>query len=158
MRWLYKLFILTLVLLVLVSVGVFSLSDAHLSVPFMGAQDKPSPGSWVKEDQIKVYQDRIELDIPKASWARFTNTKSMDPVFDESAHALEILPDDADAINIGDIISYRSSSGILVHRVVDKGSDEQGRYYIVKGDNAPLRDPFKVRFNEVKGVVVAVIY
>ena len=28
------------------------------------------------------------------------------------------------------------------------------KYYTVKGDNSPLKDPFKVRFDDVVGVVV----
>ncbi len=124
----------------------------------ISALEVSSPNDWVKESQISVYSDRIILNIKDATWASFTDTNSMDPVLDAGANALEILPKSANDINVGDIISYQSSQGVIIHRVIEKGSDKEGIYYIVKGDNNSAQDPGKVRFKDVKGVVVAVIY
>ena len=38
------------------------------------------------------------------------------------------------------------------------GFDDEGWYAIMKGDNLEKADPYKVRFENVKRVVVAVIY
>ncbi|MBI2146640.1 signal peptidase I, partial [Candidatus Woesearchaeota archaeon] len=43
-------------------------------------------------------------------------------------------------------------------RVIEKGVDDDGVYYLVKGDNNRFADPLKVRYADVVGVVVAVIY
>jgi len=144
------------VLLVIFSIGVISLSDKQ--IPAMGGKELFSPSDWVKENQIKVYKDKITLDIKNATWASFTNTNSMDPFIDETSHAIEVLPEDANEINVGDVISYQSSYGVIIHRVIKKGNDEKGIYFLVKGDNNRFQDPFKVRFDEIKGVVVAVVY
>ncbi|MBI2665199.1 hypothetical protein HYX12_01090 [Candidatus Woesearchaeota archaeon] len=77
---------------------------------------------------------------------------------DKDTNAIEVLPKDPDSVKIGDIISYNSPYGVIIHRVVEKGMDEHGQYFVVKGDNNTLSDPVKVRFNDLKGVVVAVIY
>ena len=146
------------VLLVIFSIGVISLSDKQIPANFLGGEELFSPSDWVKENQIKVYKNKITLDIQDASWATFTNTNSMDPFIDETSHAIEILPDDANEINVGDVISYQSSYGVIIHRVIEKGEDEDGIYFLVKGDNNRFQDPFKVRFEDVKGVVVAVVY
>ena len=61
-------------------------------------------------------------------------------------------------INEGDIISYKTLLGTFIHRVIEKGTDQNGTYFLVQGDNNLLQDPFKVRFNDIHGVVVAVIY
>ncbi|OGZ62817.1 MAG: hypothetical protein A2639_01975 [Candidatus Staskawiczbacteria bacterium RIFCSPHIGHO2_01_FULL_34_27] len=82
----------------------------------------------------------------------------MDPFIDEDSHAIEIIPDSPGKIQVGDVISYKTSYGIIIHRVINKGEDNKGVYYLVQGDNNTIRDPFKVRFDEVQGVVVAVIY
>ena len=146
------------VLLVIFSIGVISLSDKQIPANFLGGEELFSPSDWVKENQIKVYKNKITLDIKNATWATFTNTNSMDPFIDETSHAIEILPDDANEINVGDVISYKSSYGTIIHRVIEKSRDEEGIYFLVKGDNNRFQDPFKVRFEDVKGVVVAVVY
>ena len=117
-----------------------------------------SPSDWVKEDQIYVYDDRIIIDIDNPTWGTFTDTNSMDPLIDIGANSFEILPENPNDINIGDIISYESAYGIIIHRVIDKGWDTEGVYYIAKGDNNAVADSGKIRFDQVQGVVVGVIY
>ena len=157
MGWTSKI-IIVLLILIFLSITVISLTDKQIPFNFFSAQELSSPSDWIKEEQIKVFKDKVILDIPGATWAKFTDTNSMDPFIDEDANAIEIAPANADEIQIGDVISYQTSYGILIHRVIKKGEDEQGFYYYVKGDNNSIRDPFKVRFEDVQGVVVAVVY
>lgn len=82
----------------------------------------------------------------------------MDPLIDEDSNAIEILPNSAEEINVGDVISYQTAYGVIIHRVIEKSEDQEGIYYIMKGDNSPFKDLQKVRFEDVKGVVVAIIY
>ncbi len=121
-------------------------------------EEKLSPGDKIKEEQIHVYNNKVVIDLKDAEWASFTNTNSMDPVFDAEANAIEIKPKSLDEIDVGDIISYSTSNGIIIHRVIEIGEDEQGWYAITKGDNNPIPDPYKVRFDDVKRIVVAIIY
>ncbi len=129
-------------------------------VPFMSSPERLSPSDHVKESQIHVYDSNIVLDIPGATWAAFTDTNSMDPFFDETANTIELRPSSADSVDPGDIISYRSSitDGLIVHRVVSKGVDSAGDFFIVKGDNNPTQDPEKIRFSQIHGILVAIIY
>lgn len=122
--------------------------------------ERPSPSDWISDKQVEVYSDRIILDIKDAQWAVFTNTNSMDPVIDEHASAIEIEPETEVDIEVGDIVSYKSdyADGTIIHRVVYKGKDEQGTYFVMKGDNNPTNDPGKVRFDQIKRVLVAIIY
>jgi len=84
----------------------------------------------------------------------------MDPVLDEKANAIEIIPKSNNNIHVGDIISYKSdyADGTIIHRVIRIGNDEKGWYCIVKGDNNQSPDPGKIRFNQIKRVLVAIIY
>ncbi len=158
MGWPKRILVLSFVLFILSSLAVISFSDKQIPASFFGGQEIYSPGDWIKEEQIKVYKDRIILDIKNASWSGFTDTNSMDPFIDKESNAIEIMPQGPEAINVGDVISYQTSYGILIHRVIEKGKDSKGTYYTVKGDNNRFKDPFKIRFPQVKGVVVAVIY
>lgn len=155
--WIIRAGLGVLLLLGLVALAAMA-ADKQLPSSFFRAREVHSPGDWVKEEQIKVYPDNIILDIPGATWASFTNTNSMDPLLDEGVNALEIKPLSPEQISIGDVISYHSSYGLIVHRVMEKGIDERGFFYLVKGDNNSIQDPAKVRFEQVEGVVVAVIY
>ncbi len=127
---------------------------------FQDGVEKDSPGDWIKEDQIKVYNDRIIIDLKDAEWASFMDTNSMDPVLDETANAIQIIPKSADDIHVGDIISYKSdyADGTIIHRIIKISSDEEGWYCIVKGDNNQSPDPGKIRFKQIKRVLVAIIY
>ncbi len=127
---------------------------------FQDGVEKDSPGDWIKEDQIKVYNDKIIVNLKDAEWASFTDTNSMDPVIDEKANAIELIPKSAEDIHVGDIISYKSdyADGTIIHRIIKISSDDKGWYCIVKGDNNQSPDPGKIRFNQIKRVLVAIIY
>lgn len=127
---------------------------------FQEGVERDSPNDWIKEDQINVYNDKVIINLRDAEWASFTDTNSMDPVIDEKANAIEIIPKSTDNIHVGDIISYDSeyASGTIIHRVIKISSDEEGWYCIAKGDNNKNPDPGKIRFKQIKRVLVAIIY
>ncbi|GIU69920.1 MAG: hypothetical protein KatS3mg002_1156 [Candidatus Woesearchaeota archaeon] len=122
--------------------------------------EKPSPNDWIKENQILVYSNQVIFDIKNAEWSKFTDTHSMEPVISSRANAIQIKPKSPDDIIVGDIISYESeyTDGIIIHRVIEKNIDEKGVYFIAKGDNNPQPDPGKIRFNQIKRVLVAIVY
>ncbi len=122
--------------------------------------DRDSPSDHVPEDAIEVYDNKVVLNIDAPQWAKFTDTNSMDPVIDASANAIEIVPKSPDQISVGDIISYQTpnTGGTIIHRVVDIAEDDKGWYVITKGDNNPSADPFRVRFTDVRRLVVAIVY
>ena len=128
-------------------------------LPFQKNLELASPSDWIKEKDIHVYKDRVVIDIENPVWAKFTNTNSMDPVLDETAHAIEIVPKSQYEIKVGDIISYKTSfaNEPVIHRVKEIGNDGEW-FAITKGDNNPSQDPEKVRFDQVKRILVAVIY
>ncbi len=124
------------------------------------AKEKASPKDRIKESQIHVYNNRVVLDIKNAEWSTFTDTNSMDPVLDYGANAIHIIPKSEDEIQPGDIVAYESrlAEGTIIHRVKGIGYDSQGKYFIMKGDNNKNIDPEKVRFSQIKRVLVAIIY
>ncbi len=161
MRGYINYFLLALLIagiLAMLSLAVLSADERRMPASAFSGREVPSPGNWISEEQIKVYPDRVVLEIPHAVWAGFTDTNSMDPFLDESSHGLEVKPSSPEEIQAGDIISYRTPYGVFVHRVIGVEKDGKGIYYVVKGDNNATADPFKVRFSEVEGVLVAVIY
>ena len=122
--------------------------------------EQASPSDWIDESQIKVYKNRVIIDVKDAEWAAFTDTNSMDPVIDKGANAIEIVPKDHKDIKAGDIISYEIDevNGTIIHRIIKTGFDDNGWYAITKGDNVKSADPYKIRFENIKRVVIAIIY
>lgn len=127
---------------------------------FLANPDVSSPADHLSESEIEVYSDRVILNIKNPQWARFTDTNSMDPVIDQGANAIEVIPQSPDDISVGDIISYENaiSAGTIIHRVREIGYDDKGWFAITKGDNNPSPDPLKVRFEDVRRLVVAIVY
>ena len=76
------------------------------------------------------------------------------------SRAILLRPKNIENIKIGDIISYNSKlcNCTIVHRVINKGYDEKGLYFITKGDNINKKDPKKVYAKDVRSVVVAILY
>lgn len=118
------------------------------------------PSDTVEETQIKVYGNKIILEIPNAQWASYTNTKSMSPVLDIGANGIEIVPESEDELHIGDIVAYEKKWGNIpvIHRIIDIKEDSLGTYYVLKGDNNETIDPVMVRFEQIKYKLIAIIY
>lgn len=119
-----------------------------------------APGNWIPQEKIHVYRNYIQIDLQNAAWANFTDTNSMIPTLGSKSNAIQIKPKSPEEIRIGDIISFNNkiNQRRIIHRVIGIGHDRDGLYYITKGDNNIEEDPFKVRFEDVERVVVAVIY
>ncbi len=130
-------------------------------MPFGISTDVDSPSDRIKEEQIKAYEDKVEINFDrKIRFVKFVDTNSMDPVLDSDTNAVEVFPNSPNEVKRGDIVSYKSSRSVypVIHRVVQTSMDNDGWYAIVKGDNNPEEDPEKVRFEQINGVVVALFY
>jgi hypothetical protein len=119
-----------------------------------------SPFNRIGKDDVKVYSDRVVIYVNKAFTAGFTESKSMYPFINEDVYALEIRPNNRSELKVGDVIGFESKAfnTTIIHRIIEIGSDEQGWYALTKGDNNPATDPGKVRFEDIRGVLVGLIY
>ena len=66
-------------------------------------------------------------------------------------------------IKVNDVIVFYhpnfpgNKNWIIVHRVIEIGEDEQGKYFVTKGDNNLFSDG-KIRFSQIRYVTIAVVY
>ena len=122
--------------------------------------EKDSPSDWVKDEQIRIQYNRVILDIKNAKKRWFIDSNSMDPLIDDGTTTIEITPDSPGEIRVGDIISYdvKGYDYAFVHRVVGIQRENKKTYFITKGDNLRFDDEWKVKFEQIKGVVVGIIY
>ncbi|MEM4230476.1 MAG: signal peptidase I [Candidatus Pacearchaeota archaeon] len=115
------------------------------------------PTDRINESDIEIYPDKIVIKIENPSISEYADTNSMLPIIDKGANGIRIQPKSEEDIKVGDIISFDSEYGLIVHRVVEIGEDEEGKYFITKGDNNLFSDG-KVRFEQVKYITVGIIY
>ena len=141
------------------SINDLSIYITDSQVPLGSGNDIPSPNDWISEQQTTILPNYVLLKIPNATAVKYASTKSMDPVLDDTSIGLEIRPD-KNKLRVGDIISYKSDllGVVIVHRIISINEDEYGAYYITKGDNNKVSDVEKVRFEQIKGVVVGLLY
>lgn len=116
-----------------------------------------APFDFIKEEQIKIYDDRIVIYIEDVSLSRYASTGSMKPVLDKGANGIRIQPDSEEDIHVGDIITFEKNNMLIVHRVIEKGTDNNGIYFISQGDNNSINDG-KIRFRDIKYITVGVIW
>jgi hypothetical protein len=119
-----------------------------------------SPADRIDETNLLIYEDRIVIKIDHATWAKYSDTNSMDGFLDDGTIGIEIRPENEMDIVIGDVISYEANwnDSLIAHRVIDLGYDVNGWYCITKGDNVSFADPGKIRFEQVRYVLVGVLY
>ena len=126
----------------------------------LNGEEKEGPGDRIKDSDVQVFNNNIRIDIKNAKSRKFIDSNSMDPLIDEGTTTLEIKPKFASDIKVGDIIAYDVDGYdfAFVHRVVEIGKDNDGVYFITKGDNFYKEDPNKLRFSDIKGIVVGILY
>lgn len=133
--------------------NMFGGADAPMQGP-----ERLSPADRVDSSQIDVTADGVLVrGLSGVRLVNLADTNSMDPALDAEATAIEIVPASSDELKVGDIVSYRSGENVIIHRIVSIG-DDGAWYAVVKGDNNALEDPARVRFEQVKGVVVGIVY
>lgn len=118
---------------------------------------KKAPHNSIDENQIEIKEDEVVIHVNGASLSRYAETGSMKPTFDENSNGIRIVPKTENDIEVGDIIAYSRGENLIVHRVIEKGTDSNGVYFIPKGDNNSISDG-KVRFKDIKYLTIGVIF
>ncbi len=133
-------------------------SEVEKRTAFGGTIDRDNPSDFITADEIHLYNDKLVIEKEGLKYAAVEDTKSMEPLLSSNSHTIETKPD-IEKLGKGDIISfYDASTGkTIVHSIVEISVDEQGWFARTKGYNTDFTDEWKVRFGDIKGVVVGVL-
>lgn len=132
--------------------------NIHQEKPFFGSEERFSPYDRIQENHLQLFSDKLIINFPEIQLAHYTNTDSMDPLIDEYAIGLEIMPKSEGDVHVGDVVAHHLGNDLIVHRVISIGKDNLGWYAMLKGDNSEEYDPEKVRFEQIKYVLIGVLY
>ena len=143
----------------LIAFALLIISNNNIRYPFsIDSNSVDSPSNAIDSEDLHVFSDKVVIEKEDLIWAKIKDTHSMEPVLNSDSITLEVVPTTPSDIQKGDIISYLHDSLIIIHRVILIGEDEQGWFAITKGDNNQEPDPYKVRFSQIKGLVVGILY
>ena len=135
-----------------------SLTSNEVSFPTgFSVADVRAPSDKISERDIVILEDMVILRISNTTLSSYAPTGSMKPLFDEGANGIRVKPDSEEEIEVGDIVSFRSEDKLIVHRVVQKGIDSEGLYFVTRGDNNTVSDE-KVRFSDIEYVTIGVLW
>lgn len=125
-----------------------------------GGRQTPTPADRITEGQVRMSDEIVIIKVANATIGKLEATNSMSPVLDSNSSTIMVRPQKAEDLKEGDIIAYESedATGLVVHRVAKTGRDEEGWFAVTKGDNSRKEDPEKVRFGQVRYVVVGILY
>ncbi len=127
-------------------------------ISFISKGSKDAPTDYLSLRDIQIQDGKIIINVGGGlSVSKYADTGSMLPVLDENTNGIKIVPKTEDDINIGDIITFERDDFLIVHRVIRKGTDSQGTYFITKGDNNLFSDG-KVRSKDIKYKTIMLVY
>lgn len=127
------------------------------SLDLLGFSQANTPYDFIDKEDILVYDDKIIINVNGASIGRYTPTGSMEPLLNENSNGIRITPNSEDDIHIGDIITFQKNNDLIIHRVINKGVDDKGTYFITKGDNNTTSDG-KIRFEDIKYLTIGILW
>jgi len=141
------------------------------------------PGDWVKsEHYTKLTSSEFCFSYSNLTYGRVAGTRSMVPSIYKGVMVIYTTNFTKEDLQVGDIIAVRKKPDILemlnyplymlvgidmksveeskgyIHRIIYIGEDSEGWFAITKGDNTILPDLKKVRFEDIDGVVIGVVY
>ena len=144
---------------------------------FTGTKERPSPSDILPRSSIIIGADSIEINLkalnipfsltPRVWIPLIPGTNSMDGAFDYGNNNILIAGADdtdhkkmIDFINVGDVVVYQPTwfDRLVIHRIIKKGIDKEGRWFKFKGDNNATSDPGLVRDSQIKWLSIGVIY
>ena len=123
--------------------------------------ERPSHRDIVKYNQISWTANTLTIkDIPSITVANIADTNSMDGLFDIGHNALLISAFDRGKLAVGDIIVYRPDDNVgqIIHRIIEIGEDDLGKFYRAKGDNNYNIDVYLIRNDHIRYLCVGIIY
>lgn len=149
---LFLLFVAFILLLIVLVFGNNAISGFFVSEP-----ELKMPSNFISKYDIKADEKSVTFLIDNAVLSNYEDSESMLPVLGKGATGVGKKPVSPGEINVGDIVSFWQDEKLIVHRVIGKGEDDLGVYFITKGDNNSLNDG-KIRFSQIDSVLVAIIY
>lgn len=113
----------------------------------------------IQRSDIVATKEKVVI-LGDYSLAEYKNTDSMLPLLDYGSTGIQLKVFENTELYVGDVVSYRigEKEELVVHRITGGGVDDEGVYYVLKGDNVGRPDTEKVRKEQIEKVLVGVLW
>ena len=108
--------------------------------------------------RIKLKDTSMQIGLTYYHLKNVADTNSMDPLLDIGHKAILKKYEFNDTLHVGDVIVYKSGKLLIIHRIINILSDDEGTYYTCKGDNNFYIDNVRVRYDMIRYILVGVLY
>jgi signal peptidase I len=82
----------------------------------------------------------------------------MDPTVDAGHTCILTSSYKPEELTVGDVVVYQAPDRQILHRIIKIEQDSQGRRYTFKGDNNYRKDPYTIRDEHIKWLLIGIIY
>ena len=107
--------------------------------------------------QVLIYITILVIGIIVAHQMNVVSSESMEPVLYKGD--IVVIDYNPSSVEVGDIVVYKAAwyeNKLVIHRVVAKQSSNDTMYYILKGDNNEVQDPYPISRDQIISEVVKV--
>lgn len=152
---------IVVILILILGVGLIILYQPNQEIKHTQSP-KQRIGTW----NMFFYNNTITFNNITISYGPgYENSTSMQPTMDgANSYQIYAIPKSPYDLQVGDIIYFYPEDKSwgdgrpVLHRIYSIGNDSEGIWYITKGDNVEESDGIKIRFNQIKYVVIGIIY
>ncbi|GAH47541.1 unnamed protein product [marine sediment metagenome] len=121
--------------------------------------ERISPNDWVKRDQIDYDGGLLTIKLkPNVKVFGIADTGSMDGLLDYGHNVIATDHFDKAKLAVGDIVVYQVYTTRICHRIIEIREDRNGRIYRCRGDNCIDTDKWYLRDENIKWLVLGIIY
>ena len=140
--------------LLIIAIIISFIVGIYCRIDFM---NYPAPKDRISQEEDIIFKKSyVKINYDNIEHGTVLDTNSMIPTLDAGHTLLYIEPIKND-IQVGDIIAWQTETSSSLHRLIEIGEDKKGTFYITQGD-ANLQKDTKIRFENIKLVVVGIIY
>jgi len=136
--------------------------EMSISKIFKPTTDVPSPRDVIPRSDIQYSEANKQLTInnikPSIWLTTVQDTNSMDPTVDAGHTCILTSSYKAEELTVGDVVVYQAPDRQILHRIIKIEQDSQGRRYTLKGDNNYRKDPYIIRDEHIKWLLIGIIY
>ncbi|MDI9619949.1 MAG: signal peptidase I [Candidatus Nezhaarchaeota archaeon] len=105
---------------------------------------------------VFAFSEGIKVAAGTSTPISVVDGRSMEPTFYDGDIVLVVGVKPSE-LKVGDVIVYRASNGLIIHRIIGVAVEGGRLFFTTKGDNNPVPDPMPVPEDRVVGRVVGVI-
>ena len=112
----------------------------------------------ISPNTFNLTEDSLTINFNNITFFNITKGISMLPAIHDNSTQLYIILGN-NSLYMGDVVRFKYEEySYMHHRIIDIRNDEEGIYYITRGDNNLLNDDLRVRRENITHKLIGILY